>query len=204
MVNDYEQQRASIVGKAARRNSGGEKMQQGPWKSKEKQSLLFNTAPVFSPDAGVMKKDNVELAKLSKMYDAATDKIAGQKRNAIEWIRRQESRMRIQMLAIVEDRKVIAPFLREQEEDFERFSSICREIVLEAGGAGRGGKTTVGEATMARTVGGSSGGSRGNNGSGGGNKLFDDSVVANLTQMRLGVAAGTGGGRGGGGRIKSM
>ena len=61
MINDYESQKASIISKcqlSSTDSPSGYAEARGPWKSKERQSRLFNTAPVFSPDGGLARAGN--------------------------------------------------------------------------------------------------------------------------------------------------
>mmetsp|Transcript_12354 Transcript_12354/g.22473 ORF Transcript_12354/g.22473 Transcript_12354/m.22473 type:complete len:429 (-) Transcript_12354:98-1384(-) len=139
MLNDYETQKATILGKA--RTSGSQfvsSSRQGPWKSKEKQSLLFNTAPVFSPEGGIgggtrrSQAVEAELQSLDKMFNQAKERIANQKKNAVRWIKRQEARMKIQVEGIANDRKVIYPYLKKADEEFDKFFSQTTRTVKEA------------------------------------------------------------------------
>jgi hypothetical protein len=94
MVNDYESQKAAILGKKSRGGGGGYVEAKGNWKSKEKQSRLFNTAPVFSPEGGMGRRGahNAELQHLEKVFAKAKERISHQKKNAVRWIKRQEAR----------------------------------------------------------------------------------------------------------------
>ena len=127
MQNDYEAQRATILGKARNASVADRKTgRQGPWKSKTEQTLLFNTAPVFSPDSGISSRRQSqavesELANLDKMYAQAQARIAAQKKSAVRWIKRQEARMKIQVAAIASDRDLVHPHLVRASNDFDRF-----------------------------------------------------------------------------------
>ncbi|GMI17820.1 hypothetical protein TrLO_g1782 [Triparma laevis f. longispina] len=138
MLNDYETQKATIMGKA--RTGGGIVLsgRQGPWKSKAEQKLLFNTAPVFSPEGGMggaTRRSQVvdaELQGLEKMFTQAKERIANQKKNAIRWIKRQEARMKIQVEGIANDRKMIYPYLKKADEEFDNFFAQADRILEEA------------------------------------------------------------------------
>ncbi|GMI04590.1 hypothetical protein TrRE_jg3787 [Triparma retinervis] len=125
MVNDYESQKAAILGKKGRGGGArGYVEARGNWKSKEKQSRLFNTAPVFSPEGGLGRgggAHNAELQHLENVFSKAKDRISHQKKNAIRWIKRQEARMKIQVEHTMGDRRVIYPCLLKEKDDFERF-----------------------------------------------------------------------------------
>jgi hypothetical protein len=141
MLEDYETQRAAILGTAprARGAAAQEEQAKGPWKSKEKQSKLFNTAPVFSPDSGMEKQKTakmtqameVQMANLDRMFAQAKEKIDVQKQNAVRWINRQEARMKIQVEAIDKDRQLITPYLLKADEDFDKFFRQVELIALE-------------------------------------------------------------------------
>ncbi|GMI31627.1 hypothetical protein TeGR_g10632 [Tetraparma gracilis] len=193
MVNDYEAQKAAIMGKRRKSSASyGAAQSSGPWKSKEKQALLFNTAPVFSPDGGLgggsessrrkMQALDAELANLDKLFAAARDKIDLQKKNAVQWIKRQEARMKIQLDGVVSDRKVMVGFMERANQEYDRFLDQIVDIA-EAGddaAVGAGASTPPAKAKLV--------------GSGGGgapdNSLFDDGMVTSLAnKMRM---AGTG------------
>jgi len=119
MLSDFESQKSNIMGKRKKLLSGNTRTEaSGPWKSKEKQSRLFNTAPVFSPTGGnnfnnpnspgansrVQQQQqaaiNSELANLDLLYQQGKDRIASQKRNAVRWISRQKARMMCQVESV--------------------------------------------------------------------------------------------------------
>jgi len=158
MVNDYENQKATILGKGrARGGGGGYAEARGNWKSKEKQSRLFNTAPVFSPEGGLgsgSSAHNAELKHLEKVFVRAKERIANQKKNAVRWIKRQEARMKIQVNGTMSDRRVMYPYMMKEADEFKRFIAqvkgvVDKRMVEEAGAKRKAGKDKVGDGAVA-------------------------------------------------------
>jgi hypothetical protein len=189
MIDDYKSQRAALQSKrsvtphSAISPHRGEAA--GPWKSKEKQSRLFNTAPVLQPETAAFQsptksgggsngssssssKNNaqvdLELTNLERAFAIAKERIASQKKNAVRWIERQKSRMSIQVDAVRLDRNAVYPYLKKRNELYDNFHEDLYDIWEKAGATKGGGG---GKQGAVQSNGNSNGGGDGSSRSGG-------------------------------------
>jgi len=158
MKTDYETQKSSILGRKKKllnnvgKFTGTEAA--GPWKSKEKQSRLFNTAPVFSPEGGnkfggggggtkkqqmQQQQINSELQNLDNMFVQGKERIANQKSNAVRWISRQKTRMMCQVESVGDMRRDLNHYFVEADKELDSFFDMIAKNLLAVAGAGGGG-----------------------------------------------------------------